>query len=135
MNSTHHKRGRKPKPYVCPWNNETVDGLYRCPDGRWRINATGEKFTERDPILAVGEFRRRESRRLGIDALVPIALGPVNQDPDLNGAMEFLLRTELGAGEHRGPVDDSLVLKIPADAADPVSLARSIPTASLWGHF
>ena len=53
MNPTPKKRGRKPVPYVCPWNNETIDGLCLCPDGRWRIVETGVKFTEPDPRRAV----------------------------------------------------------------------------------
>lgn len=54
--------GRPQKPYTCSWTDHTgkqvvVPGLYRCPDGRWRINATGAKFSERDERRAVQKFQ------------------------------------------------------------------------------
>lgn len=33
-----------------------MPGLYKCPDGRWRISATGAKFTEPDERRAVARF-------------------------------------------------------------------------------
>ena len=50
------KRGRPQKPYETSWG-EMVPGLYKCPDGRWRISSTGQKFTEADERRAVVHFR------------------------------------------------------------------------------
>lgn len=133
MTSLPKKRGRKPKPFVCPWNNETVDGLYRCTDGRWRIVATGTKFSESDARLAVLRFRREEAKRRGTEALVQLPLPRFDSADDLHGAVEFLIRNELGAAEHRASGDDSLVLKIPANT-DPMALLRAFPDEALWAH-
>jgi hypothetical protein len=51
------KRGRPSKPHRAA-TGEHIDGLYRCPDGRWRITATGERFTEPDEALAVARYLR-----------------------------------------------------------------------------
>ena len=48
--------GRPAIPYVMK-DGTIVPGLYHCPDGRWRVNATGAKFTEHDERLAVKRFR------------------------------------------------------------------------------
>lgn len=56
MKSTRKKTGRKAKPHKTTYDGTTIDGLYHCPDGRWRITATGEKFTEADERLAVQRF-------------------------------------------------------------------------------
>lgn len=54
-------RGRKQKPHQASWG-EHITGLYKCPDGRWRIIATGEKFTEHDERKAVAKFRAWEAK-------------------------------------------------------------------------
>jgi integrase len=60
LRSVHKKTGRKTKPYRAPWG-ESIDGLYREPDGRWRVTLPGphfrKRFTESDPRLAVAQFR------------------------------------------------------------------------------
>lgn len=58
------KRGRKNKHYVTTWG-ETIVGLYRAPDGRWRHWVTNpdtgerkeKKFTEPDEKRAISRFR------------------------------------------------------------------------------
>ena len=62
MTSTKKKTGRHTKPHVTTYDGTTIDGLYKCPDGRWRITATGQKFTEPDERLAVARFRQWEGR-------------------------------------------------------------------------
>jgi integrase len=47
---------RQQRPHKCSWNDKLIPGLYRCPDGRWRINATKVKFTEPDERKAVAHF-------------------------------------------------------------------------------
>lgn len=49
------KRGRKSKPFRAS-NGKTYDGLYRKPDGRWRIVATGYEFRESDEQRAIAKF-------------------------------------------------------------------------------
>src|SRR5687768_5034195 len=133
MIATSKKRGRKPKPYVCPWNNETIDGLYLCKDGRWRIVETGEKFREADPRRAVARFRQWQSRQLRSNVLIPIPPMPANTDPDAWGAVAAVLCHELGAGYHHAPSDESLVLHVPANL-DPVLLLRTIPEDVYYAH-
>ena len=135
MNSTKKKRGRKAKPYLCPWDGKTIDGLYHCHDGRWRMTETGEKFSESDPRLAVLRFRRWQARHRGTEALIrlPDPLAPSCEDDDHQGAVEAILRHELGVGEHRAATDESLILTIP-EANDPFGLHRSLPSDAIWAH-
>jgi hypothetical protein len=58
-------RGRPQVPYRPKAGGPPIAGLYRCPDGRWRINATGEKFTEHDEHRAIARFRRWEAENSG----------------------------------------------------------------------
>ncbi len=51
------KRGRKPKPYVTS-DGEIIAGLAREVDGRWRIVATGQRFTLPDENKAIAKFRQ-----------------------------------------------------------------------------
>ena len=55
------RRGRHSKPYRTS-QGEEIQGLYHCPDGRWRIVATGERFTEPDETRAVAKFQEWQSR-------------------------------------------------------------------------
>jgi hypothetical protein len=50
------KRGRPHKPYRTS-DGQFIDGLSRRPDGRWRIVATGQLFSEPDERIAVARFR------------------------------------------------------------------------------
>lgn len=54
--------GRPQKPYRTSWG-ELIDGLYKSPDGRWKIVATGERFTEKDECTAVTKFKQRAGDR------------------------------------------------------------------------
>jgi hypothetical protein len=56
VKSTPKKRGRKQRPYVCPWDGRTIDGLSREPNGRWRIIGTHTRFREPDERLAVARY-------------------------------------------------------------------------------
>jgi hypothetical protein len=56
------KMGRPQKPYRTSWG-ELVDGLYKTPDGRWKIVATGERFTEKHEFTAVTKFKQRATDR------------------------------------------------------------------------
>jgi len=53
--ATRSKVGRPQRPYETSWG-EVVPGLARDTDGRWRIAATGKRFTEPDERRAVARF-------------------------------------------------------------------------------
>lgn len=61
------KRGRKRKPYICPWNDQHVDGLYEVKGtNRWRITdgpLAGTEFRENDPHEAVSRFYGMQKRQ------------------------------------------------------------------------
>jgi hypothetical protein len=50
-------RGRHQKPYQPSWGGDPVVGLYRCHDGRWRINAINHRYTEADERRAIQKFQ------------------------------------------------------------------------------
>jgi hypothetical protein len=79
--------GRPQKPYKCSWPGpdgrpELVPGLYKCPDGRWRINATGQKFTEPDERRAVQRFRDWQASKLETVAIPGGAIISGDDAPD-----------------------------------------------------
>src|SRR5690348_4477049 len=51
------KRGRPQKPYQASWG-DIVPGLARDSDGRWRIVATGFRFSDADERRAVARAVR-----------------------------------------------------------------------------
>src|SRR5690242_19445012 len=55
--------GRPPKPYRPSWGGDPISGLARQTDGRWRIVATGERFTEIDERRAIQKFRDWQARQ------------------------------------------------------------------------
>lgn len=71
INPNGKKRGRKSIPYKAS-DGSTIDGLYKCPDGRWRINATGEKYTCHDEALAISRFRQFQSKQKRAVAELPL---------------------------------------------------------------
>jgi hypothetical protein len=77
--------------------------LYKCPDGRWRINATGQKFTEHDERRAISKFRQWEAQhKAGKDKFTVT----VAEAPSGDGAKvaEVLARTVGGAATEYAPV-------------------------------
>jgi hypothetical protein len=65
------KKGRPQKPYVTSWN-QTIDGLARRFDGRWRVIATDEHYTYHDEHTAVQRFLQSRARA---SEFIPIAQG------------------------------------------------------------
>lgn len=51
------KRGRPSIPYRTSWG-ENIDGLSNPQPGRWRILATGQRFTQHDERMAIAYFRK-----------------------------------------------------------------------------
>jgi hypothetical protein len=93
--------GRPQRPHVCSWIDPTtgkpemVPGLYKCPDGRWRINSTGQKFTEADERRAVQRFKDQLPKPATIDIPSQVeSFEPETQNP---GTMFF--RSSVPAAE------------------------------------
>ena len=71
------KRGRKRKPFTCSWDDgKPIHGLYHQPDGRWRVVATGYRFSESDERLAVKRFLELTA---GARRMVAIPVNPANE--------------------------------------------------------
>lgn len=78
------KVGRKPKPYVTSWG-EVVPGLARqSNDGRWRVVATGHRFTEPDERLAVHLFRQRYSSEVELVQVPVLGSGQARTNEEVN---------------------------------------------------
>ena len=92
---------RRQKPYTPSWGGDPIVGLYRCPDGRWRINATGDKFTCHDERQAIGRFlawRSQQDQQREALIQIPLPSATALDDPDTAGAVDFVVRKELGPG-------------------------------------
>lgn len=88
------KRCRPQKPYQTSWN-VPVAGLARDTDGRWRVLATGERFTEPDERRAVARFydatRANRVERLTAPVAVQVANGsPVRRNTSLVAMDRFV---------------------------------------------
>ena len=70
MNSTPKKRGR-PQAHYRAGNGDIIVGLSQRADGRWRIIATGQTFSEPDERLAIMRFRRMTTAQDRV--ILPIA--------------------------------------------------------------
>jgi len=106
-------------------------GLYKCPDGRYRINASGENFTEHDERVVVKRFREWQSKngqeplpmvRMRVD---PEVLPPVGRE-DVGRQLDRVV--ELAAGGHLEMTTDGKTARITAHITD-------VPKSILWGYF
>ena len=70
------KTGRPQKPYQAS-DGQIIAGLCRQPDGRWRITATGERFSEPDEFLAIQRFRQWEQQHARDETLMSVPLAEV----------------------------------------------------------
>lgn len=94
------KLGRRFKPYQTS-EGATIDGLARDRDGRWRIVATHQRFTEPDEAKAVDRFRawEREQKKAARSETVAVplqgewhefeAVPPLKVNIGEGGAMSF----------------------------------------------
>ncbi len=69
---TGKKRGRPSRPYRTSYDGTEVHGLHRDKDGRWRIVATGERFSEADERTALDRFREWQQQKQVSRVLLPI---------------------------------------------------------------
>jgi hypothetical protein len=84
------KIGRRQKPYESALYGPVV-GLARDTDGRWRIVATGQKYTEADEGRAIERFRRMTASPTPTVAVRIEAQSSGNQGPTL-AAMNIIQR-------------------------------------------
>ncbi len=63
--------GRRQKPFQSKVFG-VVAGLARDTDGRWRILATGQKFTEPDERRAIARFRAAQSAAATVRVEIPV---------------------------------------------------------------
>jgi integrase len=112
MNTIKRKVGRKPQNYVTS-SNETINGLMRQPDGRWKIIATGQRFTEPDENLAIAHFYRLTGQGLA----------------RLNGYVV------MHAGDENWPEFDSATsVRITCYNEDQQWAEVNVPEAFIWAH-
>lgn len=88
------RRGRPSRPYRTSWGKD-IEGLYKCPDGRWRINATGQKFTEHDERRAVAKFLAMQEP----DTVDSPSTVRSTSTPTGDGFTRIMLHAETPAGE------------------------------------
>lgn len=67
-----------------------MPGLYKRPDGRWRVMATGQRFTEPDERRAVARFRAMQGPQL-VDVPAQIGKAEPASPPDENGFTSGLI--------------------------------------------
>lgn len=110
---------RAQRPHKCSWDGKLIQGLYKCPDGRWRINATGKKFTEPDERRAVQRFQAWEATQADT-----VTLAVPSPDPhDTKAVLEKLTRPR------------KIRISVPADYADyPTehTIGREVDADEIW---
>lgn len=125
--------GRPTRPYRASWPGpdgrpEEFPGLYKCPDGRWRIVATGTKFTEADERRAVAKFRawQRDNAPAGVSIIAPFVgdLKPIAPEATANGVALPMAIVESLRGDRT----------VEQNAGQEVNLSSgyTIPEAVLW---
>src|SRR5688572_8078567 len=82
------RRGRPTKPYPASWG-EDVQGLTQCGDGRWRIVATEQRFTEPDERRAVERFKEMTGQARKVERVAVEAKATPRQSAKLVGLMRF----------------------------------------------
>jgi integrase len=89
--------GRRRVTYVTTWG-ETIPGLTRDTDGRWRILGTKKRFSEDDERMAIARFRRMQDGKQAIEiqAAIEVTQDQINAaDGNKTGAeLDRLMRHE-----------------------------------------
>ena len=80
------KAGRRQAPYRTSWGEE-IYGLHKDKDGRWRITATNERYTEADERRAVQRFRAWETKENPSDVTLSVVY---RGDPAAKDIVEML---------------------------------------------
>lgn len=107
LNSVPRKRGRG-LAYHRTADGTDIEGLKRRRDGRWRVSATGETFTEPDEWLAVARFRQIMAARDQPQVLIPVDTAGL----DIAQAFEKATTTsvQMNFGLNRAPTFERGVL-------------------------
>lgn len=103
--------GRPQKPHVAQ-DGTIVPGLYHCPDGRWLVKSTGQKFTEAEERLAIAKFR---------------AMQP--QPPEVTIPIETVTQEQL---EIEGSPALAAAIDSTMEVDGRISFIQKIPEAKLW---
>jgi integrase len=112
LNSLPRKRGRRQAFHRLPDGTE-VAGLKRRGDGRWRISATGETFTEPDERLAVARFQAIVGAKESRDVLMPVEAGGLAIEEAFDKATTINVVLNFGLDGKR-------------------SVSRAVPEAEFW---
>jgi len=106
-------------------------GLYRCPDGRWRINATGAKFTEADERRAVQKFREWQAANRPVAATVTLDAPYLAGLPTLQASTPV---ASVNGQEMPADIVETLASGPLPPEAQPVDLriGVEIPEAIIW---
>src|SRR5688500_8045644 len=117
--------GRPPKPYRPSWGGDPIPGLYKCPDGRWRINATGKRFTEPDERVAIARFKawQRENQPAEECVDLPIATADIHTS-QLSDAIARAV-----GGKRK------LKITIPKGPGSAVTISRPVSKDEAWAFF
>lgn len=143
------KIGRPTKPFHPAWSVDPIAGLAKQKDGRWRIIATGERFSESDERRAVQKFLDWKARQGMATVNVPTATAIIGNGESVRQAMAALpqpqadLRQLQGRGTFLPP---AVLDQQPAPApgtpihmtveGDKLHFFRDpIQAAALWGYF
>lgn len=123
------KMGRPQKPYQAS-DKQVIAGLCRQPDGRWRIIATGERFSEPDEFLAIQRFHQWEQQHAKDETLMSVPLTDVvGTDIEAAGA-----RVASG-GLNKLISDRQVVIRsplVPGKGPQEGVVEFSVPDSILW---
>ena len=121
LRSPPKKSGRKPKPYTTSWG-ETIPGLSKCSDGRWRVigsETAGKdiKFTESNEHFAVARFRQMTGQGV-TSTTVSVTTSHASADEAMEAAFAFA-KQEMAAGAEFDSVGRPLTYATPTLSDDP----------------
>jgi integrase len=122
--------GRRQKPHYPSYGGDPIVGLYRCPDKRWRINATGQKFTEPDERRAIARFLAWKENHQPAPAVEleanPLAdLPPIHATAAINGQPANLATAQMLAEVATDPAIDWM-------PGIQISAKYKVPEALVW---
>ena len=115
------KTGRKQKPYETSWG-EIVPGLARQSndgrwrDGRWRVVATGLRYTEPDERLAVRLFHEKYALKSELVQVPVLGNGQAQNNDEVNKILAYKAET------------------IDGPDGNPITVRYAHPSG-LWGWF
>ncbi len=123
------KTGRKQKPYQTTWG-EIIPGLAKqSHDGRWRIVATGFRFSETDERRAVNRFREWERDHAPTGNIITIRRPVAEANgyaPTLRAIDDFTQAVQAGTALQE--------ITIQPNEERPVQVGQRVDEWTLWHH-